>query len=767
MSLKGLLNHTKKNILICPYSYNEGFFKEAEGDYLFDLSFMRPEEFITNILGGYEDNAIVYLNTENDNGRKFTVSGAKSLIEALPFIEGDIKDELSKYYVRNAGYVEYFKDKNLIYLKQLKTNPSFNLALKKATEYGLSFSELDLTPSKDNKVYVNDYKNIIEEVENVVDIIASLLHDGKDINKIKIDVNSDEYYQIFKDVLSFYNIPYTILKKTTLYETKEGLTFCNFAFLFDDETLNDKNLLIEKIDELKDRIPLSQTFYNTLIKFVEGYNSLTYECIKNFLQTSTVKQEKYKDSLEIGNFFDTSLPSDTYLFITGAIQGSFPKTIDPNGLITNEVLTSMSLPTIKEMNTINEEYYSSKIKSINNVFISYNVKGFDKQHSKSSLLDRIPNEGVYTNQDRFRYSPVRDYFKYQKAQEIYDNYDNITDDLVKYYNHAQTMSGNIEEYNPVFKLKEDDTEDFDNLKKVLKDNLILSYSAIDNYYKCPLLYFLKNVIKIDIFEANYNTYLGKFFHAFIEEFIDKEYDEAQVALLYEKFRDREKIKSHYELGPDEKFYFDIFYSMLKEIHNTLYTYRKVSTFKVSGKEQRFETEIKDGRIKVFISGQIDLVLKDDDDNYVIGDYKTGKKPNVDLENGKGMQLFLYFNMIKKDYPNAKPFAFVYQMIHREKKDESKPIKFNGFFINDNDLMKDFTGGIKNTTVDKKLNCNSIDTFNAALDIVNDKIIEAKDRILSLDFKQTPSDDSCMYCNFKDLCYKNQINLEDEEGGSDD
>ena len=67
MSLKGLLNHTKKNILICPYSYNEGFFKEAEGDYLFDLSFMRPEEFITNILGGYEDNAIVYLNTENDH----------------------------------------------------------------------------------------------------------------------------------------------------------------------------------------------------------------------------------------------------------------------------------------------------------------------------------------------------------------------------------------------------------------------------------------------------------------------------------------------------------------------------------------------------------------------------------------------------------------------------------------------------------------------------------------------------------------------------
>ena len=40
-------------------------------------------------------------------------------------------------------------------------------------------------------------------------------------------------------------------------------------------------------------------------------------------------------------------------------------------------------------------------------------------------------------------------------------------------------------------------------------------------------------------------------------------------------------------------------------------------------------------------------------------------------------------------------GLAYQKIPREKIDEVKEIKFNGFFIDDNTLKNDFSGGNKN------------------------------------------------------------------------
>ena len=766
MNLKDLLSKDKKNILICPSSYNEGYFKEAEGEFLFDLSFMNPADFINNILGAYVDNAIIYLNKECGH----TVSGAKTLLSDIHFY-GDTektKELLKDYYVLNEGYIEYLKDKNIIYLISELSDPLFELALNKLTNYGIEAKKLDFNKAQNNHIYFKEYRDIISEAEGVIEKIASLIKDGTDINKIKIHISSDEYYEILKDVFSYYTIPYTSLKKMSLIETKEGIEFFNEAKNWPDEVLDDNEKAIEKLDEYRFDNKMSDSLYQSLLKLFDGVDSITVDYLRDFLTNNYVKQIKYKDSIEFGNVFDRFMPSDTHLFIIGAVQGQFPKPIVVSGLLTDKKLIKNNVPTSKELNTLKEDYYLSKISSIDNVYITYNLQGFDKKHSRPTFLDKISNIEEMKESD-LAFSAMRDYLKYSKAKEIYDNYGIVTDNLEKYYTHGIFTSKKIKDYNPIFKLNVDGDDDFELIKKFLNNTLKLSYTSLTNYYECPTKYFLSKVINIDPFETNYSNFIGSFFHEFIEKFIDKEYDEAEVEKLFRDFSQKEKAKSGYEMSFDELFYFKIFYNCLPKIHETLRNYRADSTFNIFGTEYRFNHKIEDDRMNVYITGSIDLVLKDDNDNYLVADYKTGHKVKVDIDNGLGMQLFIYFNMLKKDNDNAKPFGLAYQYIPRFEEEANKDIKFNGFFIDDTRLKNDFSGDYKNiysNSIKRERedlnNLSKTAQIENALKTIDEKINEAKDRILSLDFQQTPSNNSCKFCNFKEICYKSQINEEDDE-----
>ena len=46
-----------------------------------------------------------------------------------------------------------------------------------------------------------------------------------------------------------------------------------------------------------------------------------------------------------------------------------------------------------------------------------------------------------------------------------------------------------------------------------KEELILSYSSIDDYALCPFKYYLKYVLKLDQFEESFSQKLGTLYHA--------------------------------------------------------------------------------------------------------------------------------------------------------------------------------------------------------------------------------------------------------------
>ena len=103
MILKDLLKKDKKNIIICPPSYNEGLFKEVEKDYFYDLSFLTKDNFIKNILGSYSDDALIFYTANDLFGRRYTIDALKSIISSLPYLDQDnkYKEVFKEYKVLN------------------------------------------------------------------------------------------------------------------------------------------------------------------------------------------------------------------------------------------------------------------------------------------------------------------------------------------------------------------------------------------------------------------------------------------------------------------------------------------------------------------------------------------------------------------------------------------------------------------------------------------------------------------------------------------
>ena len=95
-------------------------------------------------------------------------------------------------------------------------------------------------------------------------------------------------------------------------------------------------------------------------------------------------------------------------------------------------------------------------------------------------------------------------------------YGSINDDLSLYYNNYKI---DYMKYDNTFK-----GVDINNLYEYMNNKLLLSYTSMNNYYKCAFKYYIANILKLDIFEESFATNLGSIFHHILEIGLDKEID---------------------------------------------------------------------------------------------------------------------------------------------------------------------------------------------------------------------------------------------------
>ncbi len=751
MSFINQLNKEQRNIIICPSSYNEGLFSEVNKDFLFDVVFKPKKEFLENIFGSYTE-----IEVESDgtlNGviplflnKGYTVDAIENIISNMPLIS-DKYPELEKFHNLNEGFINYYKDKNILYTMDNLFDPVFLYAIKYLSELGIELKQILFEDVKGEALY-KEYENIIKEVEGASDYISYLLLNGVDINKIKVQINGTDYKELIRDVFSFYPFKnaFYINDRYTLFEKDRILSFFN--------SLKDNKLdtSLETLNSYKEELDVDS--YNVLANMLSG-TKLPLEYFKYKLQNSYIKQPKYNNAIEVGNVINRYLPSDTYLIILGANSGLFPKTIVLSGELTDNILKEIHTSD-KDINTTNEKYYLSKIYSLKHVYISSYLKGTTKNFTKSPFLFKILDLKEYVPSGN-HYSKCRDYLKFKKAFDEYVTYGSKTSDYKRF---SKLLAD--EDYKKFTNIYDSTMSytDFDNFKELVGKKLMLSYSKMNEYNECPFKYYYGHILKLDPFENSLATFIGNFFHKIMENYIDSEFplDEETLEIEFEKF-----IKTEpYKLTIKDRVIIKMFYSVVIDVYYKTKSLNLDGGFKVYAKEleiNKVEDSIDD--LEIEFNGKIDLVLKDDNDNTIVVDYKTGHYPKTNYEKGTGLQQLVYFNVLKETNVDETfvPAGFIFEVVPIKKRGgELKKISCYGELLFDSSVNY---GEIK---VNKQ-SWKSKEEIEDHLMQTKEIIEKTKNSILSLDFKQSPGDEACDYCSFKEVCYK--YNFENDENEEDE
>ena len=762
-------NQIKKEILLDLNSKDEIYnIKLISLKELIDrLTFSYQEEAIYYLMKKYNikyEVALVYLKNIKYVNKKTNIKKLDKLEEIKEeLLENNllIKDDNIKEFLNNKEIVVYGYDYISKYDKSILESVNATIIEKEYKNY---------------KHDIYEFKTIEEEVEFVANSILDLISEGIDINNIYLSNVSEEYYEEVDRIFSFYNIPVCLPNKSTIYDTN---IISEFLKLIEDYSIE---ISLEKLSSKYDmNIKENKYIYNKLVSILNKYTFIDdKEDLKNMIiyeakHTNNYK-EKYKNAIRVIDIKDNIIKDDKYIFLMSFNQGSIPIIHKDEEYITDFMKEGLLLESTKEKNIIEKNIILNQIKSIKNMTITYKLNTPFETYIKSFLVDEIGFNVIKNKVVENKYSNKMNYIHLA----------NHLDNLIKYGIKDENLDKLYENYKNINYLTYDnkytkiDKNDFLNY---IDNKLLLSYSSLDNFYRCSFRYYLDNILKLSEFEETFAINIGNIFHyvlskAFLEDFdFEKEYNEACLKLTLTK---------------SNKFFLKKLKEELKFIIETINTQNKFSTLKDSLYENKVYIN-KEGNIKLTFMGIIDKLLykKENNETYlVIIDYKTGN-PKTNLNNaiyGIDMQLPVYLYLAKEKVENAKVIGFYLQKIlnseivkqkgktyEKIKKDN---LKLQGYTINNEDLISKFDFSYKDSEVIKSMKISSNGFYAYSKTITKeeiDKLIEltkenidnAFKEILECNFDINPKRIGkdlvgCEYCKYKDICYMKEENIINKE-----
>ena len=635
------MNIDNNTILIVPNKLKKDLLKRIKK--LINFKIISLEEFIKNYYFDYDNRAIYYLMNKYN-----------------------LKYEVVKIYLKNIYYVEnkdYHNEKlnKLVKIKQeleennlLIKNDNFKdyIKKKKIIVYGYQYIEkkykdlLDELKSiyiNNEKEYTNqklyEFQNKEEEIDFLISKIVELKEKNISLNNIKIIKN--EYELEIKEKLKLYNINY--IEEKTLYGTNI------VKILLDNLDENIENTL-KKIKEKVDlENELNLKIYNKIINILNNYTFIhdkteIKEMLINDFKNTKIIDKNYKEKIEFIDLKNNIINNDNYVFLLGFNIGIIPEIKKDEDYITDNIKHLLNLDSVKDINIKIKNMYIENIRKTNNLIITY--KKYDNGECYISSLNDYLNLEIIKNTKIPYYLPLDNKIKLEKKLDILSKYNILDDDLPILYNNYKDIKYNT--YNNKYTKI--------NRKE---DKLLLSYSSIDNYFKCSFKYYIENVLKLNIYEEKFASTIGNLFHHVLENaFID--------GFDFEKTYDNYLKEINKEFTNKEKIFLKKLKKELKLIIETIKKQLELISLDETLYEQKIyikETE------NVTFMGIIDkLMYKEiEDKTYVaIIDYKTGN-PNLNLNNiiyGLDMQLPIYLYLIThtNKLKNVKIVGFYLQKI---------------------------------------------------------------------------------------------------------
>ncbi len=771
-------NITDNTLLIIPNHLKEKVLRKLNNNNkLINIKILSFEELKKHFYFDYQDDALLYLMDKYHY--KYEVS--KILIENM-------------YYVDNK---EYKSDKlnHLVNLKQellnqnlLKENPLFSLFIsnKNIIIYGYdyidSFYQKILNNFKKVKVIPLDKipdcelvsyqaSDIYEEVNFVFSKIAKLIDSGIDINKIKITNVDDSYSHILKVISNFYNIPLSLPSKTSFLATTLGKRFITYLN-------NGTNLssVIEKYQEENEIDPrLMQRIISTCNRFIDldyPYPTIKASLLATLKKVNIPLSHLAKE-IEVVPFYDNTFDNDEYIFLMNFNQGSSPLIYKDEDYISDNLKLELQLDNVNIKNSKVKEAFINKLYSINNLTISYKLKSISEEYYPSNLIKELNILDQKIELDT-SYSLKYSTISLGMMLDELIKYDIVNDKLDLYYNNINIP---YRQYDNKFT-----GIDPLSLKNKLNNNLILSYTSIDNYYRCAFRYYISNILKLDKYEETFNTLVGNLFHYLLSICLkdnfsfDKEWDN----YLQDK-----------KLLVNEQFFLIKLKEELKLIITEVKRLHQETGLTDSLLEQKITIDKSNSDINVTFIGIVDKIMYkniDGKDLITIIDYKTGN-PSINLFNtiyGIDMQLPIYLYLVKYStlFSNPSFVGFYLQKILHGEINKSKGktyleqkkdnLKLTGYSTSNENILERFDPTYENSEFIKSMKLTSKGFYSYAkviedekidllINLVSDKINDAIKEISKAKFTINPKRigqelTGCLYCKYKDLCYMKEEDI---------
>ena len=755
-------------LIICPNSYKLAILKYLNDNKLiFNIKFMTKEEYKKSIKFDYDIDAIHFLKNKN-----MKVDNAITILNNLYYIEN------KKYHNSKLDYLVNIKkeldDNNLLIYDDL-----FSKVLKRRKVVVYGYGTLDSFDSKlldnsmvipyevnDKKYDIYHFKSIFEEVEFVFQKISDLLKNDIDINNISLMNIDQEYLPYLKLMEKFYDIKVGLDNSDNLMGTIIGKKFFDLVSLG-----KNKDDIFKELDIFKDSIEYG-SIINLLNKYSDDLISYLDE-IKYDLLNIKIKKESFENTVKIKNVFDY-VDNNEYVFLMNFNSSSIPKLKMDTDYITDDICKHVGVDKCEEENELIKSNTLKYLSSIKNIIISYKDTSPFNEYSASILLDYMDYE-IKKYERKMNYSDLAN-------KSLYTTY---LDDLVKY----GTLNNNLDllysSYDTNNYLEYDNSFtglSKNSLIKYLNNELSLSYSSIDNYYKCSFKYYLENILKLNIFEETFSTFIGKLFHYVLSKMNEDNFDFDRE---YNYF-----IKGN-EFSYKEKFFLEKLKNDLLFIIDTIKKHQFISGFTTMLYEHKIDIKLMDSPY-VHFKGFVDKVMYKEKNNETlvsIIDYKTGSV-DIKIKNlkfGLSMQLPIYLYLVNHSdsLKNIKFTGFYLEHIldlNVMKKDNKNideikrdNLKLTGYTTDNLNRLSIFDSTYQNSemikgmkitkdgSISKLANTLSDGEINEILKLTEFKIKEAIDKILEGNFSINPKilnreNVSCIYCKYNDICYHTEKDL---------
>ncbi len=766
----------ENTLLIVPNTLKTKVLKYINSlDKLINVKIFDFNEIKKHLFFDYKEDAILYLMDKYHY--KYEVS--KTLIDNMYYIEDKkySSDKLNRLVTLKKGLL----NNELLIIDDL-----FSLFInnKKVIVYGYDYIDkfsLNMLEHFDNVKIIKEEstpkelisyeaKDTFEEVNFVFSQIAQLINSGIDIDKIKI-VNVDKsYYHALKALSRLYNIPINIPSNSSIISTQLGKLFLQLL----DEC--------HSLDEVLDKYQfnnIDESIYSKIISVCNKYVGLDYsfesikEAIIYSLKNINIAPLKLEKELELVSFYDNNFNSDEYIFLMNFNQGNSPVIYKDEDYINDNLKVLLNLDSVNIKNNNIKAAFIDKLNSINNLTITYKLKSISEECYPSNLIKEL-NMKVNPIDLNTNYSLKYSEIILGMMLDDLIKYDNINPKLDLYYNNLDIpymkYDNKFTGISPI------------SLKKKLDNKLILSYSTIDNYYRCGFRYYINNILKLDKYEESFSTFVGNLFHYILSKALDNDFS---FDMEWDNYiKDKKLLLS-------EQFFLIKLKDELKLIIEEVKRLHQETGLTSHMLEQKIFIDKSNSDINVTFMGIVDKIMYKNingQDLIAIIDYKTGN-PSTNLFNtvyGIDMQLPIYLYLVKYStlFNNSNFVGFYLQKILHGEINKSKNktyleqkrdnLKLTGYSTIDEVNLSRFDPTYENSEFIKSMKVTSKGFYsyakviedkkiNLLIDLVDCKINEAIRDISLAKFDINPKRigqelTGCNFCKFKDLCYMKEEDI---------